>query len=68
MKGEDKEQLEGLLGIFTGYQTGAIIAIVLIILLLTLFMFPGVALVLLTLFIVLLLPYLFTRKSNKNEK
>jgi len=67
MKNDDQEQLESLLSIFTGYQVGTVLAILLGILLVTIYLLPDAAILLITLLIVLIVPYIFANKADRGE-
>jgi len=68
MKNDDQEQLESLLSIFTGYQVGTVLAILLGILLVTIYLLPDAAILLIILAIVLIAPYLFFNKRDSGER
>lgn len=68
MKNDDQEQLESLLSIFTGYQVGTVLAILLAILVVTIYLLPDAAILLITLAIVLIVPYIFANKADSGER
>jgi len=68
MKNDDQEQLESLLSIFTGYQVGTVLAILLGILLVTIYLLPDAAILLIILAIVLIVPYIFFNKRDSGER
>lgn len=65
---QDQEQLESLLSIFTGYQVGTVLAILLGILLVTIYLLPDAAILLIILAIVLIVPYIFFNKRDSGER
>ena len=67
MKNDDQEQLGNLLSIFTGYQVGVVLAILIGIFLVTIFLLPDTVMVLIILTAVLIVPYLFVRKVDRDE-
>jgi len=67
MKNDDQEQLGNLLSIFTGYQVGIVLAILIGIFLVAISLLPDAAMSLMILTAVLILPYLFVRKLNSDE-
>jgi hypothetical protein len=67
MKNDDQEQLGNLLSIFTGYQIGIVLAILIGIFLVTIYLLPNATIPLAILTVVLIVPYLFVRKSNRDE-
>ena len=62
MKNDDQQQLKRLLSIFTGYQLGVALAVLLGILVVTLYFLPGAVIPLIILVLVLIVPYFFVRK------
>jgi ABC-type nitrate/sulfonate/bicarbonate transport system permease component len=68
MKNDDQEQLESLLSIFTGYQVGTVLAILLGILVVTIYLLPDAAMLLIILVIVLIVPYIFANKADRGER
>ncbi len=62
MKNDDQQQLKHLLSIFTGYQLGVALAVLLGILVVTLSFLPGAVIPLIILVIVIIVPYFFVRK------
>ncbi len=67
MKNDDQEQLGILLSIFTGYQVGIVLAILIGIFLVTIYLLPDAVMPLIILTAVLIVPYLFVRKLNSDE-
>ena len=67
MKNDDQEQLGSLLSIFTGYQVGIVLAVLIGIFLVTIYLLPDALLPLIILTAVLIVPYLFVRKLNSDE-
>ena len=59
MKNDDQQQLKRLHSIFTGYQLGAALAVLLGILVVTLSFLPGAVIPLIILVIVIIVPYFF---------
>ena len=62
MKNDDQQQLKRLLSIFAGYQLGVALAVLLGILVVTLYFLPGAVIPLIILVLVLIVPYFFVRK------
>ncbi len=62
MKYDDQQQLKSLLSIFTGYQLGVALAVLLGIFVVALYFLPGAVIPLIILVLVLIIPYLFVRK------
>ena len=65
MKNDDHDNLKSLLSIFSGYQAGVSLAVLLGILVVTLYLLPGALIYLIILVIVLIVPYLFATKQRK---
>ena len=59
MKNDDQQQLKSLLSIFTGYQVGAALAVLLGIFVVTLYFQPGAVIPLIILVLVIIVPYFF---------
>ncbi len=62
MKNDDQQRLKSLLSIFTGYQVGVALAVLLGILVVTLYFQPGAVIPLIILVLVIIVPYFFVTK------
>lgn len=62
MKNDDQEQLKRLLSIFTGYQVGVALAVLLGIFVVILYFLPGAVIPSIILVLVLIVPYFFVTK------
>lgn len=67
MRNPDKEQLDSLLSIFSGYQVGTVLAILTAILIATIYFNPASAIYLIILILVIAAPYCFITRSQKDE-
>ncbi len=67
MKNDDHEQLRSLLSIFTGYQVGVVLALLLCIFVVLLYFLPQAVVPLIILAAVIVVPYLLITKSGNDR-